>query len=85
MCINSNGTSHPCKSKVESEVLSSKPIGCMWNLLIKKKQKKGLLSHEVCNDTKNYFAYDFMYLARVSLVIHCQVNLLPCKHKKYCV
>lgn len=29
----------------------------------KKKRKKGLLSHEVCNDTKNYFAYDFMYLA----------------------
>ena len=41
-----------------------------------KKQKKGLLSHEVCNDTKNNGVYDFMYLARVTLVIHCQVNLL---------
>ena len=76
MGISSNGTSHPCKSKVESEVLSSKPIGCMWNLPIKKKQKKGLLSQEVCDDTKSNGVYDFMYLARVTLVIHCQVNLL---------
>jgi len=28
---------------VESEVLSSKPTGCMWNLPIKKKTKKGIV------------------------------------------
>ena len=34
MSSSSNGTSSPCKSKMEGEVVSSIPIGCVFNLPI---------------------------------------------------
>jgi hypothetical protein len=33
MSFSSNGTSSPCKSEVEDELLGSKPTGCVYNLL----------------------------------------------------
>ena len=60
------------------------PLDACGTYQLKKKQKKGLLSQEVCDDTKSNGVYDFMYLARVTLVIHCQVNLLH-KNSVWCI
>lgn len=37
---NTNGTSSPCKSRVEGEVMGSQPIGCMCDSPIKRENRK---------------------------------------------
>jgi hypothetical protein len=39
MSSRSNSTSYICKGKVESEVMGSRPMGCVCDLLIKKRLK----------------------------------------------
>lgn len=45
MNFSSNGTSSSCKSSVEGALMGSRPTGCVYHLLIKK--KKVLLTGQV--------------------------------------
>ncbi len=53
MSSNSNGTSSPCKSKIEDDVVGSKPIGCMCNLPKKKNQAKRVKFSKLKNKFNN--------------------------------
>lgn len=73
MCVvlvkssSSNDTSFSCKNKFEGEVVGSKPIGCVCNLLIKKKksniyERERKRKRKKKNDGKDFWVTHFHVL-----------------------